>query len=83
MCDASLYLGFHLSKITGVCVRVLRSVAPAFDKQRKLCMTTGCVCICCLLLVCLGDVKERARVAARVQQVRSTASTNQFRTDTS
>ena len=30
-------------------------------------MTTGCVCICCLLLVCFGDVKERVGVVVRVQ----------------
>ena len=46
-------------------------------------MTTGCVCMCCLLLVCFADVKERVGVVVRVQLVRNTASSKPLCTDTS
>ena len=81
MCDASPYLGFHLCEIIGVFVW-FGPWRQLFAKRRKLCMTTGCVCICCLLFVCFGDVKERVGVVVRVQHVRNTAGTKQLCTDT-
>ena len=82
MCDATLHLGFHLCEIVGVFVW-FDPWCQLFTKRRKLCMTTGCVCICCLLLVCFGDVKELVGVVVRVQQVTNTASSKPLCTDTS
>ena len=82
-CVTHLHTLDSISVKSQVCACGSISGASFSQNREKLCMTTGCVCICCLLLVCLGDVQERVGVVVRVQQVRNTASTTPFRTDTS